>query len=67
VAGSPADQAGIPQGAVITEVDGTATGSPDTLHAAIRRHKAGEQMRVAWVDTNGKHSATVTLATSLGA
>src|SRR5207245_3846193 len=62
VSGSPADQAGIAQGAVITAVDGKAVASQTALSRAIQSHKPGQQIRVNWVDQAGTHSATVTLA-----
>ena len=61
VPGDPAQQAGIPAGAVITSVNGTKISSADTLGPALHVHKPGEQVSVAWVDTNGTHSAQIRL------
>ena len=60
--GSPAVQAGIARGSVITAINGTAVGSPDALGSAIQSHKPGERITVAWVDRSGSHTATVALA-----
>jgi S1-C subfamily serine protease len=61
VPGTPADQAGITQGSVITAIDGRSVGSVDDLAPAIYVHKPGDQMSVTWVDQGGTHTATVTL------
>jgi S1-C subfamily serine protease len=61
VPGTPADKAGISQGAVITAIDGRSVGSVDDLAPAIYVHKPGDQMSVTWVDQAGTHTATVTL------
>ncbi len=62
VSGSPAEQAGISQGSVITSIDGKTVGSQTALSQAIQSHKPGQQIRVSWVNQSGNHSATVTLA-----
>ena len=59
--GSPADSAGITPGSVITNIGGTAVDSSDTLGTAIRSHKAGDRVAVTWTNSNGSHTATVTL------
>lgn len=60
-AGGPAAEAGIPQGAVITAVDGTTIRSVQGLSEAIHANKPGETIRVTWVDAEGTHDADVTL------
>ncbi|MFN2581154.1 MAG: S1C family serine protease [Candidatus Dormibacteria bacterium] len=61
-AGSPADKAGIQAGDVITAADGHAVNTSQALRNAIRAHKSGDQISVAWRDASGAaHTATVTL------
>jgi len=60
--GSPAAQAGISSGSVITAIDGQSIASADALGPAIQSHKPGQQIQVAWADQRGSHKATVTLA-----
>lgn len=60
--GSPADQAGIAAGDVITAINGQAVTSADQLRNDIRAHKVGDQLRIAWSDQEGQaHSASVRL------
>ena len=60
--GMPAARAGITTEAVITAIDGKKIASADELGPNIYSHKPGERINVTWVDKNGSHSATVTLA-----
>src|SRR5438105_9055985 len=60
--GTPAEQAGIAAGDVITSLDGKSVTSPSTLRTAIRMHRAGDRVTVVWVDVGGQqHSAGVQL------
>lgn len=60
--GSPAAAAGITTGSVITRVGGTAVTSPDGLGAAIKAHRPGESVAIAWTTQSGaSRTATVTL------
>ncbi len=59
---SPAARAGIAPGSIITKVGGTTVTSSDSLGNAIRSHQPGERVSVTWSDSNGSHTATVTLA-----
>src|SRR5438105_1462692 len=60
--GSPAVQAGIAAGDLITALGGKGVSSPGTLRTAIRTHRAGDRVTVAWVDARGQqHSADVQL------
>ncbi|TMC47155.1 MAG: PDZ domain-containing protein [Chloroflexi bacterium] len=60
--GSPADDAGLAAGDVITGLDGTTVDSPTTLRSAILRHHPGDRVGVTWRDGSGnQHTATVTL------
>jgi S1-C subfamily serine protease len=61
VSGSPAEQAGITRGSVITSVDGADVSSSSALRPAIQTHKPGQRIQVTWVDQAGSHTATVTL------
>lgn len=62
VSGSPADQAGITPGSVITQVDGTQISSASSLSPAIQGHKPGQSIQVTWTDPNGgSQTASVTL------
>ncbi|HEX2090481.1 MAG TPA: trypsin-like peptidase domain-containing protein [Actinomycetota bacterium] len=60
-AGGPAAEAEIPQGSVITAIDGRTVRSVQALSSAIHVHKPGETIRVTWVDPRGTHEADVTL------
>ena len=60
-AGSPAEQAGITWGSVITSVGGTPISSVADLGTVLHQTKPGQQVQVAWTDQGGSHSATVTL------
>ena len=62
VPGTPAANAGIGQGAVITAIDGTRITSADSLGPALHVHRPGDQVRVTWVDASGTHTSTVSLA-----
>jgi S1-C subfamily serine protease len=60
--GSPAAQAGIARGSVITAIDGGQVASARALGPAIQSHKPGQSIRVTWVDGAGTHNASVSLA-----
>ena len=62
-AGSPAEQAGITAGSVITAIDSTAIDSATALGNALHQHKPGDQVKVTWTVGTATHSATVTLTT----
>lgn len=60
---SPADQAGMAAGDVITSIDGRSITSPSDLRTVIQAHRVGDQVRVVWTDAAGaSHTATVKLA-----
>lgn len=62
--GTPAEQAGLQPGDVITSVDGKAISAASSLSSVIGAHEPGDHVRIAWTDTSGQsHTATVTLAT----
>jgi S1-C subfamily serine protease len=62
--GSPAEQAGMPQYAVITNIAGTPITSVADLGNVVYGYKPGDQVQVTWTDQSGaSHTATVTLTT----
>jgi len=61
--GTPADQAGLFAGDVITAVGGQAVTSPRSLTALLSRYRPGSGIALAWVAPGGSlHTAVVTLA-----
>jgi S1-C subfamily serine protease len=60
--GSPAAKVGMTAPAVIRTIDGQAVNTQDELGTAIHSKVPGEQIQVTWVDQQGQHTATVTLA-----
>ena len=60
--GTPADQAGILTGDVITSVAGHEVSSPGALTALLRRYHPGSVVPLAWTGPDGRlHAAAVTL------
>ena len=60
--GTPADQAGILTGDVITSVAGQEVSSPGALTALLRRYHPGSVVPLAWTEPDGRrHAAAVTL------
>jgi S1-C subfamily serine protease len=64
VPGSPADDAGLRAGDVVTGADGTGVGGPADLQAVIARHKPGDRISLTWRPggQGQAKTATVTLA-----
>ena len=61
--GTPAAQAGLFAGDVITSAGGHAVTSPRSLTAILGRYRPGSQVALAWVAPGGSlHTAVVTLA-----
>ena len=60
--GSPAYNAGISSGSVITKVDSTIVTSDALLVTVVQSHKAGDNISVTWENSNGTSTANVTLA-----
>jgi len=60
--GSPAAKVGMTAPAVIRSIDGQAINTTDELGTAIHSKVPGEQIQVTWIDQQGQHSATITLA-----
>ncbi|HWT34116.1 MAG TPA: trypsin-like peptidase domain-containing protein [Microbacterium sp.] len=60
--GTPAAEAGLQAGDVITAVDGTAVGSSSDLSGILKQHKAGERVTITYTDASGQtRSVHVTL------
>ncbi|MEY2565941.1 MAG: hypothetical protein QOE35_470 [Actinomycetota bacterium] len=59
--GSPADDAGLKAGDVITKLDGTSVGSASDLATAIHSHKVGDNVTITWT----RNSRTMTGKTKL--
>ncbi|MBJ7600373.1 trypsin-like peptidase domain-containing protein [Candidatus Nephthysia bennettiae] len=60
-AGSPAEQAGIAPGSVITSVGGTSVSSVGDLGTVLHGTKPGQQVQIVWSAQGVDHSASVTL------
>ena len=59
---SPADQAGIVAGDVITSVGSDTINAYSDLPAALNAYHPGDRVEIGWTDVTGQpHSTTVTL------
>ncbi|GAA5180568.1 trypsin-like peptidase domain-containing protein [Rugosimonospora acidiphila] len=64
VNGSPAEQAGLQEGDVITSLGGKTVDSATTLTNLMTQHHPGDKVNLGWTDTAGQsQSTTVQLAT----
>jgi S1-C subfamily serine protease len=62
VTGSPAEQAGLVAGDVITSLDGQSVTSPQSLAAALVPHHPSDSVTVVWTDQSGQsHTASLNL------
>ena len=62
ICGSPAADAGVTAGSVITSVNGQAVGAPQSLHTQIAKYRPGNTVSLTWVTPSGQHkTASVTL------
>jgi len=60
---SPAAQAGLAQGDLITSVGGKSVSSADTLTTLMAGHSPGDKVAVSWTDSSGaSHTLTLDLA-----
>jgi S1-C subfamily serine protease len=60
---SPAQEAGLASGDVITSVNGDAVASAQTLSSLLAPYKPGDKVAIGWTDASGvTHSATVSLS-----
>ena len=64
--GSPADEAGIRLGDVITAIGGERVTSSDGLGTAVRRHQPGDRIEVTFARGTASRTATVTLSQTSG-
>ena len=61
--GTPAYQAGLGQGDVITSIDGKSVTTGSQIQGILIGYHPGDKVGVAWTDLNGRaHTATLTLA-----
>jgi S1-C subfamily serine protease len=61
--GTPAANAGLSAGDVITSIDGQSVSSPSALQAAMEQHHPGDRVTIGYTDQFGQsQSATITLA-----
>jgi S1-C subfamily serine protease len=62
VTSSPAQEAGLAQGDVITSLDGQSIGSATDLTNDLTPHHPGDKVTIGWTDSSGdSHTTTVTL------
>jgi S1-C subfamily serine protease len=62
ICASPAANAGVTAGSVITSVSGQAVGAPQTLHTALSKFRPGDTVSLTWVTPSGQHkTASMTL------
>ncbi|HEY7050993.1 MAG TPA: trypsin-like peptidase domain-containing protein [Mycobacterium sp.] len=60
--GTPAEQAGLSRGDVLTTLDGVALDNATTLTSVLDRHYAGDVVDLVWLDSSGRQeTAKVTL------
>ena len=63
VAGTPAEQAGLQQGDLLTSLDGTPIATSDDLRTALFQHHPGDTVALGYTDVNGvAQTASITLA-----
>ncbi len=62
--GTPAADAGLGQGDVITALDGKSVSTGTDITEILVGHHPGDKVSIAWTDTEGQsHTATITLGT----
>jgi S1-C subfamily serine protease len=62
--GTPAAQAGIVQGDVVTALDGKSVSTGTNITEILVGHHPGDKVSITWTDTSGQsHTATLTLGT----
>ena len=63
VSGSPADKAGLVEGDVIVDIDGTAITSSDDLQKVVQGDKAGQSVTITYYVGDSKRTTKATLGT----
>ena len=58
ICGSPAAQAGITAGSVITAVGGHPAGSPANLTSVLARYRPGDTISLTWVSPAGQTASS---------
>src|SRR5690242_20425679 len=62
ICASPAANAGVTAGSVITSVSGQPVGAPPTLHTALSKFRPGDTVSLTWITPSGQHkTASMTL------
>ena len=62
--GTPAANAGLGQGDVVTALDGKSVSTGTNITEILVGHHPGDKVSIAWTDTSGQsHTATLTLGT----
>ena len=61
IAGSPAGKAGLQQGDVIVDIDGTPITSSQDLQNLIEKDKAGQSVQITYYVGDNKRTTSVTL------
>jgi S1-C subfamily serine protease len=62
ICNSPAATAGLTAGSVITSVNGTTIGAPQTVHNALAKSRPGDSVSLTWVTPSGQRkTASMTL------
>jgi S1-C subfamily serine protease len=62
ICNSPAANAGLSAGSVITAINGQTVGAPDTLTGAMAKFHPGDTISVAWTSPSGQHqTSSITL------
>ena len=63
VSGSPADKAGLVQGDVVVNINGTAIATSDDLQKVVQNAKAGQSVSITYYVGDSKRTTTATLGT----
>ena len=60
--GSPAENARLVAGDVITAIDGDTVDSADTLTTLLSSHHPGDTLQLTWTTTDSQHTGSAQLA-----
>ena len=61
VAGSPAENAGLQPGDVITHIDGATVIGTQSIGTALAKHKPADRLSITWQNSFGNHTGSVVL------